>query len=244
MGALWGEPCDAEAYLGSITRVMAQPRGFDTACIDPRSLPLHPSRDPNHPLFTPPLCDSRALQHQQLPSANRYDDRDDGLKRDTHGPSAETTPFKTDSSSSPDQDGAWSCPASGAVEDVSTTATTPLKAPEQLQLTPGVLAAPSPARAAPSTSRFACQEADCLLQFSSQKDLDRHFESVHGTDLVKFRCVCGKLDSRKDNHDRHVRKCRLPKQDSYRCRCGSTSDRATAHLDHVARWQRRLGCPP
>lgn len=96
---------------------------------------------------------------------------------------------------------------------------------------------------APSTGRFACQEKGCLWQFSSQKDLIRHCESVHGTGHVRFRCACGKLGSRKDNHKRHVGTCDRSEQTSFCCRCGTTSDQADAHLEHVARWKRRLGCP-
>jgi hypothetical protein len=127
---------------------------------------------------------------------------------------------------------------------VSTTATTPLKAPDQLPPTPSSIATGNPLPAAPSTGRFACQEIGCSWQFSSRKDLDRHSESVHSTNHAKFQCTCGKLDSRKDNHDRHVRSCKLPKLKAFGCHCGNTSDRVTAHLEHIARWKRRLGCPP
>jgi hypothetical protein len=85
----------------------------------------------------------------------------------------------------------------------------------------------------PPTIRFTCQEQDCSSTFSSQKDLDRHFDSVHGIHF--FTCRCGKLEARKDNQDRHVRKCRLTSTSPYRCPCGDTTDSAERHLGHISR---------
>lgn len=254
---LGATPWEADADPGSVARGVAEPRGSDTPCVDPRLLHRHPVPDTDHTLSTAPLCDSQALQHQQPPnqharlSTARYEEEEDNDFLKTGRVFTEATPFETDSSSSPDQDGPWSRRASETAEDVSTAATTPLKSPDQLPPSLGTVtaaaaaAAANPIPAASSTGRFACQEVDCPLQFSSQKDLDRHFESVHGVaDLAKFQCACGKLDPRKDNHGRHVRTCRRSRPTSFRCRCGTTSERAKAHLKHIAAWRRRRGCPP
>jgi hypothetical protein len=85
------------------------------------------------------------------------------------------------------------------------------------------------------TMGSTCQEQGCssTVTFKDQKDLDRHFDSVHGIDF--FTCRCGKFVARKDNQDRHVRKCRLTSTGPYRCPCGDTTDSAKRHLRHISR---------
>lgn len=93
-------------------------------------------------------------------------------------------------------------------------------------------------------ARFVCQEERCSRSFGSQKDLDRHRDSVHGSSGADvFRCRCGKTEARKDNHDRHVRKCRLPTVAPFCCRCGREAERVADHLEHASRWSRRFDCP-
>ncbi|KAK4463246.1 hypothetical protein QBC42DRAFT_324989 [Cladorrhinum samala] len=88
-------------------------------------------------------------------------------------------------------------------------------------------------------ARFSCGINDCLQVFESDKDLRRHHESsVHssiGSSGAEnfFRCQCGKKAPRKDNHETHFRRCRLPATETYRCRCGRETQQANDHLDHL-----------
>ncbi|KAK4223492.1 hypothetical protein QBC38DRAFT_487641 [Podospora fimiseda] len=84
--------------------------------------------------------------------------------------------------------------------------------------------------------RLSC----CGKDFHSPRDLDRHFNSFHGSERLK--CRCGKLNSRKDNHKRHVSKCRLPTVTSYRCSCGREDHIKDKHLSHIKKWSANKVC--
>jgi hypothetical protein len=262
LSALWGTPWDADSYLCSITRV-TQP-SIDGGCIDPRLLQLHSTRDPRNvsnpdpALLTSRRCDSPTMQHSF--TANRYDlplatsghgnllglqalkqsASLSSLDMNKHLISEFTSmPSNTGFSSWPNQT-SWTLPASGSTigllrippadtDSLASDLTTPMsQSPGENSIS------------ASGLTRFACLEDGCSKRFSSKKDLDRHFDSMHGTDY--FRCRCGKIDARKDNHDRHVRKCRRVITTSCRCGCGENSDDVLGHLEHGARWNRRFGC--
>lgn len=110
-----------------------------------------------------------------------------------------------------------------------------------LQTPPGCFEPPSMSK----THLFPCQNCDSI--FSSRKDRRRHGDSIHRTGS-RFRCRCGKFDPRKDNHDRHVRSCRISQNGLYKhrfcCRCGVETDpnEPLTHLSHVAGWDRDRNC--
>ncbi|KAK4183441.1 hypothetical protein QBC35DRAFT_478158 [Podospora australis] len=101
----------------------------------------------------------------------------------------------------------------------------------QLDQPSGLLPSPS------KQPRFPCPVPNCGRAFTSPKDLRRHLDSIQHADpsggKAFFRCRCGKLSPRKDNHDRHVRKCRHPTQSPFRCRCGHETTSALHHLAHA-----------
>ncbi|KAM7209897.1 hypothetical protein V8F06_014719, partial [Rhypophila decipiens] len=86
---------------------------------------------------------------------------------------------------------------------------------------------------------FPCQVPDCPFTgpFGSERDLERHCDSKHdGAGGRAFRCRCGKLDTRKDNHDRHVPVCRKDAKTSYRCWCDHETELVTEHQEHIRHW--------
>jgi hypothetical protein len=105
----------------------------------------------------------------------------------------------------------------------------------------GTCTLPSPQR---QLSQFMCEVSSCAAVFASMKDLDRHVYSVHERDPAKhFRCLCGKTNPRKDNHERHVRNCRNSRVHPYfRCTCGHSVTDKLHHLNHVSRWRRATTC--
>ncbi|RWA09194.1 hypothetical protein EKO27_g5903 [Xylaria grammica] len=88
----------------------------------------------------------------------------------------------------------------------------------------------------PSTSEvrpYSCHA--CSAVFAYLKDLRRHMETVHrdGQEAV-FRCNCGKSDTRRDNHCRHIRNCTKKRSGFlYGCKCLSWYAEEAEYLDHV-----------
>ncbi|KAI1129491.1 hypothetical protein F5Y10DRAFT_290876 [Nemania abortiva] len=82
--------------------------------------------------------------------------------------------------------------------------------------------------------RFTCGE--CGSQFEYKKDLERHVKSKHRRDGDStYKCRCGKTDPRKDNHRRHVKKCknRYLIGNSYTCVCGGEYANPDEYLGHT-----------
>jgi len=104
-------------------------------------------------------------------------------------------------------------------------------------------ASPAAAAAAADTRSkpFTCQLGRCGASFPSQKDLVRHHHSQQHAALPSFRCACDKPESRRDNHKRHVEKCKLPHRQPFRCENGHTAE--TDNRAWVAHLESR-GCAP
>ncbi|KAK4206067.1 hypothetical protein QBC37DRAFT_435477 [Rhypophila decipiens] len=91
---------------------------------------------------------------------------------------------------------------------------------------------------------FPCLISGCPYAFGTKKDLERHCNSVHGSAGDNgFRCRCGKVRTRKDNHDRHILACRNESITSFRCWCGHETGLVTEHREHIRHWTIRSGCP-
>ncbi|KAI0163707.1 hypothetical protein BJ166DRAFT_299326 [Pestalotiopsis sp. NC0098] len=83
------------------------------------------------------------------------------------------------------------------------------------------------------TSKYF-HDKPCGRAFRQRRDLWRHEQSVHSSDgCPRYRCQCGKLDIRKDNHKRHVDLCRRGYKDHYTCICGDQCVEPDDHLLHV-----------
>ncbi|KAK4206304.1 hypothetical protein QBC37DRAFT_239274, partial [Rhypophila decipiens] len=81
---------------------------------------------------------------------------------------------------------------------------------------------------------FPCTVPGCSFAPSSKKDRERHFSSVHGSAGGNgFRCRCGKVSTRKDNHNRHIRGCRKEVITSFSCWCGRETGLVTDHQEHI-----------
>ncbi|KXJ87071.1 hypothetical protein Micbo1qcDRAFT_197967 [Microdochium bolleyi] len=99
---------------------------------------------------------------------------------------------------------------------------------------------PSPETGAHSKPRrqYACCWSKCCKTFPSEKDRIRH-ERTHDKNtsarLGTYRCICGKTDSRRDNHRRHVETCRsvYSTTGSFVCAKGCRHATAQDHLDHL-----------
>ncbi|KAK6836861.1 hypothetical protein PG987_007356 [Apiospora arundinis] len=107
--------------------------------------------------------------------------------------------------------------------------------------------APPLPSATPNTQqrRFRCDEyhSGCPETFQSHKDLNRHLRSkehhpeLHGPSKQPApedtnQCSCGMMDTRPDNHKRHVSKCHATPILPYRCAEGHTFGGKGAYLKH------------
>ncbi|KAI0437264.1 hypothetical protein F4803DRAFT_162483 [Xylaria telfairii] len=103
---------------------------------------------------------------------------------------------------------------------------------------------------------YRCKVHTCSKVFPNDRELQRHYKSrTHGQDLWddrsaasnwSFKCACGKLDPRRDNHRRHVIGCQHEVTGQYRCDKGHTrqdKEQWLAHLEDVVCKPRR-GRPP
>lgn len=99
--------------------------------------------------------------------------------------------------------------------------------------------------------RFICTRASrhlhgdlCGRAFLHRRDLLRHERSVHsGAGCPRYRCMCGKLDTRKDNHQRHVGHCSGEYKNHYTCACGDQCVELDDHLLHVKQCRHGSGPP-
>ncbi|KAI0895315.1 hypothetical protein F4806DRAFT_503248 [Annulohypoxylon nitens] len=72
----------------------------------------------------------------------------------------------------------------------------------------------------------------CGETFSLQ-GLTQHMHSIH-RDELKYRCACGKMYYRKDNHKRHVEGCMKPAQHaSYGCKCDREYIDKQTYIEHL-----------
>lgn len=94
--------------------------------------------------------------------------------------------------------------------------------------------------------RYRCERGCSNVGYPSVRDLEsRHYNTpIHNAEEGQYRCGrCGKLDSRQDNHTRHLGRrqpCqREPVAQQYVCgRCSHKTYDKEAHLGHL----RRRGC--
>lgn len=96
----------------------------------------------------------------------------------------------------------------------------------------------STVKSSESSKRYSCNR--CPQRFKQRKDLDRHtpiHDRVPGGQKIKGRylCQCGKLDHRKDNHKRHVEKCKKSGGNNFVCQCLFETGHKEEHEDHIRR---------
>ncbi|KAM7187640.1 hypothetical protein V8F33_011107 [Rhypophila sp. PSN 637] len=261
LGALRGSDEDLDKYLSSVTTYTLWSHSDDTSgCVDPRQLqwaaiptdaallpsPLLgvPSSSPPQPASTPPAPSDTSM----TPS--------DGLSMEISSSSPDAADLwvralisgrsmsmSTSPSQTAESDGTWSTPCTTAHVDLPVT---PLTDAESQTAATLRLNSDSENTQQARRKSFPCQVPACSVAvfFSSKKDLDRHCNSVHGSAGDKgFRCRCGRLDTRKDNHDRHIRGCRKEVKTSYRCWCRHETSLVTEHQEHIRRWTKKSGCP-
>lgn len=75
----------------------------------------------------------------------------------------------------------------------------------------------------------------CTNSFKHKKDLKRHRHTVHKSDDEPvYHCLCGKVNTRKDNYLRHLGTCKSTYGDLYyTCKCLSTHRSKEEHVCHV-----------
>jgi hypothetical protein len=75
----------------------------------------------------------------------------------------------------------------------------------------------------------------CRQTFKRSKDLTRHLKTLHPSkDAKKSVCRCGKSDYRRDNHTRHVEKCKFAvKTAPFKCSQGHEYHSRAAYLNHL-----------
>lgn len=229
LSSLIGSSCDVENYLSSIT-CLSWPIG-GPECIDPSVFQLPgPSTIPQRHRWI-----RRTAQNESQPHAQGSPDEDAttstqwlDLEGSNDSPESsdfnDNTAFSRNSHCTPDHDtlklSARS--ASGSASATNSVGSSPNYSTNSMK------------------THFACKEKGCSKQFSSYKDLNRHFDSLHGRSF--FRCRCGKKNARKDNHERHVIKCRRPSIGWFYCRCGQRVEAVQDHLQHIIAWNMRSGC--
>ncbi|KAI1261024.1 hypothetical protein F5Y18DRAFT_431569 [Xylariaceae sp. FL1019] len=96
-----------------------------------------------------------------------------------------------------------------------------------------------------SERQYQCPEPPCSSAFKHKKDLARHLKSkkhATGHETV-YGCRCGKEDTRKDNHLRHVHFCEKPPSPGaqYVCTCQSSTCLKEEHVEHVRSCRFGLG---
>lgn len=244
LSALWGPDELVDRYLCSIATAK---RSDDALCLDPQLIPLRSTPDSDIPpttsSFSPLTPPGIPHPAQASPTSASEDSSSSPAPsiRQAHSPSQPSS--LASDQNSPDAPSLRSTPSTTATSSASTPLTN-----ADANITPSQFTSTPDSNTISTASRFACREPGCLVDrlFGSQKDLDRHFDSIHGTDI--FYCRCDKPEKRKDNQDRHVRKCRLVARGPYRCPCGHATDSPTAHLEHIGRrirnrQTRRFRCP-
>ena len=86
--------------------------------------------------------------------------------------------------------------------------------------------------------RFRCEKAGCEQVFTNKRGRDRHYKTrAHAAERDSnptYRCRCGKSDTRKDNHRRHLNSCKKDFMTPYQCLCGThTVMEKEEHEAHV-----------
>ncbi|KAK5636194.1 hypothetical protein RRF57_011906 [Xylaria bambusicola] len=85
-----------------------------------------------------------------------------------------------------------------------------------------------------SVKQFKCDYSNCDKSYAHYKDLKRHQTTKHCGDQYSYHCRCGKSCPRKDNHRRHLGKCKANTQHGvYRCRCHHYSEDKADYDSHV-----------
>ncbi|KAK7995554.1 hypothetical protein PG990_014327 [Apiospora arundinis] len=142
-----------------------------------------------------------------------------------------------------------SSPSSSTDISLFSTIATPVIPPSRLHISS--LAHHTSAHLLPSATandqprRFRCDEyhPGCPETFQSHKDLNRHLRSkehhpeLHGPSKQQApedtnQCACGMMDTRPDNHKRHVSKCHATPILPYQCAEGHTFGSKGAYLKH------------
>ncbi|KAI0537497.1 hypothetical protein GGR58DRAFT_527377 [Xylaria digitata] len=101
----------------------------------------------------------------------------------------------------------------------------------------------TPSRSPTTGSPYRCQFQACNKVFPNNRELQRHCKSrKHAQHLwddcstasaSSFRCACGKFDTRRDNHERHVKICQNEATGQYRCDKGHTRSDKEEWLAHL-----------
>ena len=79
---------------------------------------------------------------------------------------------------------------------------------------------------------YPCEIAGCNTTFTTSTNRRRHHAAVHKRTQI-YHCQCGKRDTRKDNHRRHVQSCARDKGNQYFCSCGFFTTVKEEHLAHT-----------
>ncbi|KAK0623780.1 hypothetical protein B0T14DRAFT_517043 [Immersiella caudata] len=229
LSALWGPAEVVDLYLGSV----ATPQPIDTFCngVDPKSLILRSTLHSSSslPTLAPPAPQNTTPHPPSSTSAPILVNK---LSSTPSTPGDISTQSPNEHSSLPSEQNSPSALHLASVTETSSWPTPPTSV--DTSVSPSQSTGTPASSIASTSSRFACRESRCSGRaFRNQKDLDRHFDSIHGTDV--FHCRCGKSEKRKDNQDRHVRKCRLDVRGAYRCPCGHTTASPKEYLTHISR---------
>ncbi|KAI0506204.1 hypothetical protein F5B22DRAFT_470752 [Xylaria bambusicola] len=108
--------------------------------------------------------------------------------------------------------------------------------PAQIEVS---LADQAPVSVHTTSPPYRCDE--CNTNFRSLGEMKRHLKTVkaHKNETTpNYHCFCNKTDTRKTNHQRHVRKCRRPHVTQFICICGRLSSHQDDHVAHIK------GCNP
>ena len=84
-----------------------------------------------------------------------------------------------------------------------------------------------------SKHSYQCEVAGCNKTYTTSTNRQRHYDTVHKKDKFYY-CRCGKEDSRKDNHRRHIQSCEKGKGNHYCCSCGILTTVKEEYLAHIA----------
>lgn len=214
MGALWAPTDDAANVESYLASITTVAKSRqDAICIDPLFLTTHEKQDAHPATIAGDVSQSSAQETHQSAPSSLSHTAPGFLQVQHRQPSMSASPSSNGGS-----------PSSSAT--TSTSFSTP----------------PTDTTNFKAKFRLLCDQVHCRRSFPSRKDLDRHIDSVH-TKSTAFQCQCSKVDTRKDNHDRHVRTCRRPVLASFRCRCGTEASTGVEHLAHIGLWTMKSGCP-